>query len=536
MKKRIFLTIIALNMLVASLAGCFQIDNKKDKDKEDDERKDSGIVLEKDNYNNSNNVIVNPENSEEIIIDNDWSSELSAADYQVLEQVIEGDFSLASGEIGDIKVEYPYSELYSGEYEISVSKSNKVNENIIQNNMVLYDRLYQRVLVNNAVYMEENNINNYKDTTDSLVAKVCKLITDEVNDLLANNEIIDTVSLNEKLNDLKIFSYVSFSYGLYNQRTGVLAVNESTLNSKGEDIMRDVIGHEIVHMAQSASASELENASYLERFGYCYKKDTEGFNPYNWTWFIESCAEEHSYKFNGLDEPFVYPSEIKTIEAMKLATFMVGDELTGSLYSSDINELYKLFGAQTAEEKNEIQKMFYAFTIAYNDIPGQEGNNLFQIIYPKVGNDYNRIQSEIKGSACLTLAKIFYQNLANKIGNNIVKIEDVFKVISIYELEMSRELWYQSKNDKIEIFMNGYVAIQDVFFQSLADKLKADLMDVKELYYAYNANVEITNVDIPWLSAKENAYLEYINASRIGNKKEAIFKVYEDNLTNAVNR
>lgn len=529
MKKRIFLTFIALNILVSSLAGCMKLDDNIDKSKDEDEKKDNEIVMEDNWYSE-----VPKENTIEEIIK--WDDTLSESDYQVLKQVISGDFSLAKEEIANINVEYPYSELYSGEYDINVNNNYSSNINIISNNQVNYDLLYNQVISNNTRYMNENNISNYQNTTDSLVAKVCRLITDEVNDMLKSSVKIDTLALNEKLANLKVFSYVSFSYGLYNQQTGVLAINESTLNSKGEEIMRDVIGHEVVHLVQSASSNELISAPYKERFGYCYKMNDEGFNPYNWTWFIESCAENYSYKYNGLEEPFVYPAEIKTIEAMKLATFMVGDELTDSLYSSDINELYKVFGADTSKDREEIQKMFYGYTTYYNDTPGQEGNNLFQVIYPEIGNDYNRIQLEIKGSACLSLSKIFYKNLSNKIANNNVLVEDIFKVISIYELEMSRELWYQSKSSNISIFMEGYVAIQDIFFQSLADKMGVDLTYIKELYYAYNEEVEIKDVNISWLSEEENAYLEYINESRVGNKKEAIFKVYEDGLTKDVNR
>ena len=59
---------------------------------------------------------------------------------------------------------------------------------------------------------------------------------------------------------------------------------------------------------------------------------------------------------------------------------------------------------------------------------------------------------------------------------------------------------------------------------------------IKELYYAYNNEIEITDVNIPWLTSDENAYLEYVNSSRVGNKKDAIFKVYEDNFGLGVNR
>ena len=101
---------------------------------------------------------------------------------------------------------------------------------------------------------------------------------------------------------------------------------------------------------------------------------------------------------------------------------------------------------------------------------------------------------------------------------------------------MSRQLWYQSKYDSLEIFLSGYAKVQEAFFASLSTNLGVNLNYIKELYYAYNKEVEIVDVNISWLTSDENAYLEYINTSRVGNKKDAIFKVYEDNFGLSVNR
>ena len=540
MKKKILLTIITLNVLIAAIATHLGIKNSNNTNKEVDTPKND-IIYEVPEGPSREIIIDSNDEEKEIVIDEEVSNyenvTLSDYDQEVLSQSITANFSGFLDEVTNINVEYLYSELYSGEHNLEVASVNVIDTDIIQNNQVNYEALYNKVLENNATYMAEHNINNYKNTTDSLVSKVCKLISAEINDLLDGNQTIDRISLNHKLNDLKIFSYVSYSYGFYNQQNGVLAINEETLNAYDTTIINDVIGHEIVHLVQSASREELENANYLERLGYCYKTSDETFNPYNWSWFVEAAAEDYSYKFNGLDEPFVYPAEIKTIETMKLATFNVGSEFSDSLFSSDINTLYRLFGCVTEDDKKEIQKMFYAFTINYDDGPGLEGDNFFQAVYPELGDkEYSRTQTEIKGSACLSLSKIFYRDLANKISGQNVRVEDIFKVISIYELEISRQLWYQSKYPDLEIFLTGYVEIQEAFFNDLASSLAVSLDYVKELYYAYNNEVNITDVNISWLTSAENEYLEYINESRVGNKKEAIFKVYEDNYEKGVNR
>lgn len=539
MKKKILTTIIALNILITTLTGCLNRGNINTDKEENNSKTDASFSVPE---TPSSDRVVNHETDEEMDITYDTPSiyeniTLNEEDLNFLSQNMIGDFSNVASVISSIKTEYLYSELYTEKHNLNVNYVATNDTDIIINNQVNYDALYNKVLANNASYMAENNITNYKNTTDSLVARVCKLIVTEINDLLTDNTTIDRIALNHKLNDLKIFSYVSYSYGLYNQENGVLAINEQTLNSYGTEITNSVIGHEIAHLVQSASTEELENADYLERFGYCYKTSEDTFNPYNWTWFIEAAAEDYSYKFYNLDEPFVYPTEIKTIETMQLATFNTGNEFSDSLYSSDINTLYNLFGCQTDEEREEIQRMFYGFTINYNDSPGQEGDNFYKTLHAKLGTEeYTRVQTEIKGSSCLTLSKVFYKNLANKINGQSVKLEDVFKVISIYELEMSRQLWYQSKYADLEIFLTGYTEVQNAFFATLAANFGVELDYIKELYYAYNNEIEITNVNITWLTNDENAYLEYINTSRAGNKKDAIFKVYEQNFGLGVNR
>ena len=537
MKRRILTTIIALNILITTLTGCLNRGNTNNKVLDNVD-----VDLELSIFDEaSGDTVIDPENNEEVDITYDdgvtANITLNDDDLNFLSQSVVGNYSDAVSEIASIKTEYLYSDLYTDVYNLNINYVDSKDTDIIINNQVNYDALYNKVLTNNASYMLENNITNYKNTTDSLVARVCKLIVNQINDLLNDNVTIDRISLNHKLNDLKIFSYVSYSYGLYNQENGVLAINEQTLNSYGSDITNSVIGHEIIHLVQSASVEELESANYLERFGYCYKTSNDTFNPYNWTWFIEAAAEDYSYHFYNLDEPFVYPTEIKTIETMRLATFNTGNEFSDSLYSSDINTLYNLFDCQTDEERQEIERMFYAFTINYNDSPGQEGDNFYEQLHAKLGTDeYDRVKQELKGSACLTLSKVFYRNLVNKINGQSVKLEEIFKIISIYELEMSRQLWYQSKYDSLEIFLSGYAKVQEAFFASLSTNLGVNLNYIKELYYAYNKEVEIVDVNISWLTSDENAYLEYINTSRVGNKKDAIFKVYEDNFGLSVNR
>lgn len=540
MKKKILTTIIALNLLVAALASHLGINRNISNNKTPDLPNNSYSYETESKP--QDDIIINPNTSEEeqVIVEKPSYYEnisLSEYDKEMLNMYVTSDYSHVLEDIYQIKVDYLYSELYTGDYNLEVPEISSAEDSLIINNQVNYDALYNKVLSNNEKYLNENNVNNYKNTTTSLVSKVCRLITDELNDILANNTTLDRIELNNKLNSLKIFSYEGFSYGFFDQTKTVLGVNLTALSNESNEVANEIICHEIVHLVQGASEEELENSNHVERQGYCYTIDDNTYNPYNWTWFIEACAEEYSYKYNNLSEPFVYSSEIQTLEAMKLATFSSGNEFSESLYSSDINTLYKIFNCTTEEEKKEIQQMFYALTIYYNDDPGFEGIHFFNSVYPQVGTEkLLNIRSELRGTACLTMSKFFYKNLALKIDNKSVCLEDIFKVISIYELEMSRQLWYDTEYEDLQVFYEGYVNVQNVFFANLANALGVETSYIKELYYAYNKEVEITNISIPWLSNDENEYLNYINESRAGNKRDAIFKYYEEKINPNMSR
>ena len=74
--------------------------------------------------------------------------------------------------------------------------------------------------------------------------------------------------------------------------------------------------------------------------------------------------------------------------------------------------------------------------------------------------------------------------------------------------------------------------MQNNFWAVLAQCMNCDLDYLQNLYYIYNRDVKIENISIPWLNENINDYLNYINISREGNKRDAIFKIYDTMFTN----
>ena len=52
----------------------------------------------------------------------------------------------------------------------------------------------------------------------------------------------------------------------------------------------------------------------------------------------------------------------------------------------------------------------------------------------------------------------------------------------------------------------------------------------------FNNDVTLSNINVSFLTDKENGFINYINERRTGNKKDAILKVYDDNFTNNLRR
>jgi len=428
--------------------------------------------------------------------------------------------------IANIKVDYPYSQLYEINDEPNYSyDSANVNENIIVNHQVDYDKLYSQVKKNNTEYMDRYKIKAYSNTTDVFIMHVCHNITSQVNSYL-DLGVINEQLINEKLNDLKVFSYSDFASGFYKATNGVLALNVNSVNDNA------TINHEIAHLIQSASVNELNTENYQNRFGYCYQENPDAINPTYWNWFFESAAESLSANFNQTT-PQYYVNGYRQLEALKMANFNFDMSLEYSLFGEDMNAFYNYFNAHTPEEKKELTNMFYVITILNNNSPAQEGINFYRVLKEKYqlsmsASESRIFEEKLKGVVALAESKMFYTNLIKRISGQNVSLSDLFSVISIFEMEISRQTWYQSKYASLESFLTGYNDIQNEFFELLSASYGIDLEELKELYYLFNNNYTISEVKCSFLTEEENLYFSNISASRAGDKKDAIFKVYND--------
>ena len=347
-KKRITLLILSLNIFLTS-CGITKNDSN-----------DKSNVDEEKNTKSSNSMI-------EIIESKYEGLGLSKEDLDILNNQINlSSMQVFEESVKSIEVSYPYEELFCGEhinYEVSKSSEDYLN----------IDVLYKRVLENNREYQNKYNNDTYFGTTDEFVFNVCKKIIDNYKKLEANGGVLDKEHINSNLVSLKIFLYNGYNYGYYNPKQDILGINVTL----SYDEMNDVINHEIMHVLMGSNNNELESSGLKSKNGYLYSFDSKEINFYNWAWFGEASAESLSCILDNNKEPYVYNKEIKSIEAMKFATFNPSNDIESTLFSSDINKLYACFPNLTHEEVN---KMFYSYTVIFDNNTGQEGYYFYKFL------------------------------------------------------------------------------------------------------------------------------------------------------------
>lgn len=515
-KKRIALMILSLNIFLTSCG--LQKDNSFIKDSDDFDKTYNSNVDNNRTFDNNKTI--------EIIESNYEGLTLSDEDKEILNrQVNFSSMQVFEESVKSIEVSYPYEDFFCGEhinYEIS-----KCNEDYLS-----IDELYNKVLDNNNKYQEEYNNDNYFATTNEFVYKVCQKIIDNYKKLEVNGVSLDKEHINSNLSNLKVFLYKGYNYGYYNPEQSILGINETLSN----DEVNDVISHETIHVLTGSNKNELGNG-LKNKVGYLYSNDNNEINPYNWAWFSEASTESLRCTLDNDKEPYVYAREIKSIEAMKLATFNPNNDIEYTLFSSDINKLYACFPNLTSEEVN---KMFYAYSIIFDSNIGQEGDSFYKVLENHgvviEPGCYGNFESALRASIAISLSKEFYVNLAKRVDNKSINLNEIFDLISVFELELSRELWYQSKYLDLEYFLSSYCNVQDQFFTIICNNLGVSLDYLKQLYYMFNNDMILSNINISFLNDKENSFINYINESRVGNKKDAILKVYDDYFTNNLRR
>lgn len=337
---------------------------------------------------------------------------------------------------------------------------------------------------------------------------------------------IDENRLNEKLMDLKIVASTENGSARVTHEDTIMGINFSVIESlqKSEanvDLLHQVVLHETMHLGQLCSDAERNYEGYSSNLGVCYAWEDASLNPMFWNWYIEGTAEQLAMNCHGLAEPTVYETYVKALQSLSIAMVLHTDfhSIGAVSLSSDLTDLFTLFGADTEEAQLEILQMMFAFEIGLT-----QSSEFYQAYKQEHGNFTDSKMSyhnKLLASAGTSLTKIFYRDMAEQMTSGMT-LQEIFSLMTVFEVEMSRLVRYTSVPKDAAEFIETYRSIQNDFLNVLAKATGYSLDGIQGQYLAWYYGDELY---IPSLSTDAQAWVSGIYVSRANNKRNTMIEV-----------
>ena len=417
-------------------------------------------------------------------------------------------------------VKYDYSNLYQLDKALAKDRNYvKPSSHKVAINNITGDELYDIVVSNNKAYLKETQIKTYHDFKKKELKAICDKIADVCNSQLEVSKDVDINELKCTLSNLKIFeSGGSFCNGYVTKDyCFILSPNMAELLNMldDENDMSDIVTHETIHIIQMGCPdTHTLNPNLVCSYGFVREfKDLE-VNSLNNLWLIEASAEKCMCNYEN-QKPITYQNYINYMESFAMIN-LVNDnyhvnDAEHLVYKDNLSDLYDFFGAKTDAEKKEILNMMYSIQVMQ-----QQPKDFYAVYEQQLGHEATSdevasLNNELRSEVCQTLNRLFYRNLANKITTEKVSLNDIFYLISVYEMDLNNHVAYDISDcyDRNEDLMNSYVALQDEFFRALANNLNIDYDQLIEMYnnYTFKSN-QGNNYDLSWLGNDKINYID----------------------------
>lgn len=477
---------------------------------------------------------------------------VSGANYvddKIAFEIVEGEDPVVNVDKGDINIKlnelnynsfiaylnscdstYEYEDLYEIDEAISKYKENNQIQTHIYDitngtGILTSEELYNVVTKNNSEYLSQTNnleSNFYEEISDSSIKKVCNLIVECINTETNNNSDIDKKVVFCTLKNLKILKHkISTANAFYNEN-GILSVDDENIQhyqNLNEDIdaYRQVIYHEAMHIIQSACPDQLSKDE--TEMGICQKYSSSTVNPFYWEWFLEAAAEKEMGKVLG-EETNTYSAPIGYYDSLILVCIL-NDQISVSdleniCYEKKVGDFYKVFNANTIEDKKEIIKMMYSI-----EIMQFSPQDFYGAYKQKTGIDLSIAENEenlrlnLRIDILKTFSKMFYKSLSNQLLNNKITLNTVYYLINIYESDVFAHLFYNEKeriNSAVDFF-DYYTELQNQFFSAVAKSNNISLDKTIDEFDNYSMNalyngVQIKNYDLEPLGKSDSDFIE----------------------------
>lgn len=434
-------------------------------------------------------------------------------------------------------IECPYSELFgideALEYKATVNfcPDNHSFDFLKGENVVDAGKLYETVQKNNEEFLADNKF-FYEELSDT--RQYVDLIAEIVNSFVAGIEGIDMNIISCNLGNLKILTKNTTNYGTYNYKTGIFIISPSNIeimarnrHSDYDIQLKSLICHETLHLIQAycCDADVEENDIF---YGTSFEFDGLSINPLNYAWLYEGTAELFASEYCGI-EPGTYRYMIENIETIALANILNDNiqirQHSLSAFNKNTEKLYEVMGF--SDVRKSMDFMYAVQLLRFKD---EEFKAAYESKYGLL-EDYEEFLKRTYNPYFVEVtSKLFYKNLAYKLVNNEIMLNDVLYLVSMYELDLMNAFPFNNKEirEKYSDTVNNYLNMRTFFFEILQ---KSTNVNVYEEFINYKINYEdkdiYANAALDWLSEERREYILKRNESLYNKYHKCLADVLE---------
>ncbi|MCH5187812.1 MAG: hypothetical protein J1F63_05370 [Oscillospiraceae bacterium] len=417
--------------------------------------------------------------------------------------------------------ECPYSELFSIDKALAEKNSRGYSAETHSydffgaDKTVDVDKLYKVVKENNKEYANGEMKYFAEEPSDSKLKEYCQIVADTINWGIANIEDFDYGEIGCMLGNLKIVYRNTPNLGYFDYKKGALTLSETMIDIAAKkngdpDQYKSTIIHEAMHILQCycIDVPMTEDDSFV---GVSYYFDDLEVNPLRVSWLTEAPAEINMSLMNNC-EPNMYSYMINNLESVSLATILNDNvrvrQIEKICLGHDVDPLY---GQLEFSDDTRAIEFLYAmellraypddFRAKYESLHGPfEGDEAYKTFLRET---YRPYVEEV-------LSKLFYKNLAIKLSQNEISLNDVFYLISMHELDLMNHipLGNAAERENYGDLVTQYMELQSDFFELIQPYSDINITEAFKAYTMNYGDGEIyADAGLQWLGADKRDYI-----------------------------
>ena len=441
-------------------------------------------------------------------------------------------------------VTYVYADLYNidnvyqdiATYNSQINKQAHLHTDLIVSvdKIPTVDQVYNKIISNSNAFLSSHP--GYYSLSSDYTKLIAEILVNMVKDNYQDLSKTDIARIYCMLNDVTAVGIDSSDFGvnelkqIYNARVTDEAVvmldTEMIKELDGNNTIERTIAHEVAHLFQRmcpdhkiVGLTQIGGSQYVENYD-----NTGEANSLHFQWLYEAAAEQMSMHEYNAETPLVYKNMVGYLHTLDLITLIrpgyEENSIAISQMSTDPNAIYKVFGAETAEEKEEIAHMLYS--ICYIQTERDDFVTVYERQHGEIAGKETTVKKIMKESVAQTMTKYFYKNLAESVRNGNVTLQDAFYLINTFEAALNLHIVYDDAerveyNDESVRF---YIETQNRFFKLIAQDSGLTFEEVVETFSNYSLILKTDtgyqrNYQFSWLDQDEKDYVGTVLTTNI---------------------